>query len=312
MKIYLATKVSYNDLLTRVGSKRRLYSFFHLKDAKWGIDELALYKETGRGHGKDDYTEGDDKWEKTVIDQPWEEDIKEKMLPIACKIGHAFDSIYNKDSSKNRHKMEIGRLLIEAKKILKHGEYKPWIEKTLPQYGLSRSASYNYRDIYSALIGYNKIIDYLPFKFLNFLTYADTFSANILELIDSNAKFLQWADLDKVMGDHKNKIESYNFKQAIEHQIEMGKIRFHNKDIPGVRKGTLTITKLKDILDRFDQTLKRLDKYSFDDDGVTETFTILDQMEEIVSKLNKLAETKSYFSYIPSEEELAKHRKKRK
>ena len=113
----------------------------------------------------------------------------------------------------------------------------------------SRSTSNLYRNMYDKLNSYKKIIRYLRYDFLKVTTRGDKFSDEILKLIDSNSKFLQWADHRKIEKDHnKYKVENIDvsdFMETIEDQIKVGRIKFHNKDIPEVRKGILTTLKVK-------------------------------------------------------------------
>ncbi len=77
-------------------------------------------------------------------------DDKDKLTSISEEINHRSAAI-------KCHIFEIGRLLCEAKKHLKHGAFKGWIEDNLP---FSYETSVNIKRVYTHCMGVPEMIEY--------------------------------------------------------------------------------------------------------------------------------------------------------
>jgi hypothetical protein len=116
-------------------------------------------------------------------------DANEKLLSIVVDIETRLVNI-------KRDLFEIGKLLSNAKQILPHGMFQPWIEKTFAR-DLPYSTAYAYMMIFEHFQNSPQTVQLLPISFLMCMT-RETFPQQIKEIIEENAQHLKSEDVKAI------------------------------------------------------------------------------------------------------------------
>lgn len=297
MKIYLGSS-TFDEQLTNVGCKHRLLSYFNLTKEKGTEDQLALHRETGIRRPRNEGIKERKRRLEQGIDPSWDTKKQEAIKSMAYGIQDAFDNLDNSEPARNKNRLIIGKLLSEAKNVLKHGEYEKWQRKTFP---LKKQACLYYRKLYETFDGYENIVYCLPYtKFLLPMVKGKRPSNTVLRLIDADAEALSQSDLGTIMNEleryRNNNIKEADLIQTIEQQIDVGNNRLHNKEHHVQHRGQLNIDQAKKLVEQLTTTIARIEKYDYGDADFYEVSDHLFYLERLVEWLQELIKSKDVFA----------------
>lgn len=175
--------------------------------------------------------------------------------------------------------MQIGKLLSDAKKILSHGKYKPWIEEIFGD-ELPYSTAYCYKKIYEELMDHPATVKVLPLTFLIHMTHS-SFPDIIKKLINDNPEAFKQSDINKISDAFeaykRNEIDLDEFKQQTKDQIQKGISIIEKDQIERINRNSKRsdLHCLKNSFRRINNNMQHFRKY----------FYILDQKGEINDSL---------------------------
>lgn len=249
--------------LTEEGAKNRLISWSYLNKKR--PDLLRDIAETG-------LTENVERPDESIDENFTQNTMKVRDSSIHYQFAQRkMNRIENQIKDKLRlikaNFMEIGKLLCEAKEILEHGEFKPWIKETFGS-ELPYSTAYSYMKLYKELKNKDDIIILsLPIWFLMYM-YQKDFPNEVKELIYSSRPFItiQYGDLNKVVEAYKaykkGEVTLDELKALTEAEIEIGKSIMDEKRQATKKERCKTeIQKLMMLFWRIDKNIAQFKKH---------------------------------------------------
>lgn len=207
----------------------------------------------------------------------------------------------------------IGESLFEAKQILEHGMFIPWIEQTFDK-ELPYSTAHFYMKVYSVFKESPATIQYIPTKYLLMITNKE-FPAEIVKLLNENLDKIDKKGLQQINEVYKEfkdgQIGSNQFLKLANKQISLGmdilkgraKHRLNTNSRRSFELGTGDILKRINSIRKTARDMAIVYPIDPDSSEHKELITFIDKTIEGLQELKKdMEDSKGLFKHISTED----------